>query len=207
MLKILEKVVPLLWPSMALAGIWLVVALVALWYARSTRRPIFLFGGLAGLLLMLGELLSPGRIVYHYLTGHPIPGGTAGKVDLLLGAYKYQIAVEALGAILLLVGLVREVSRARKRATQRSATRGPGAAPAAASSAMAAPQPANAMQQRPPTQPTMQAPNAWQTCPACNTRLSADADFCGNCGEPLTSPDLLPDNQRPTIYQGKGAGA
>jgi hypothetical protein len=120
-MKLVLKALELLWPSVVLAGIWLVVALAALWYARSTRRPIFLWSGLGALLLMVGEVISPLRVALHYLRGTPIPGGTAGKVEMLVGAYKYQIAVEALGAILLLVGIGLEVSRARRRARSNSA--------------------------------------------------------------------------------------
>ncbi len=115
-MKLFVAVAHLLWPSMVLAGIWLVVGLVAFWYARSTRRPIFLFSGIGALLMMVGQILSPARLAYHYLQGVPIPGGQAGRFELLVGAYKYQIAVEAIGALFFLAGLVREVMFARRRA-------------------------------------------------------------------------------------------
>jgi hypothetical protein len=121
LVKLFLEVAHLLWPSMVLAGLWLVVSLVAFWYAHSTRRPIFLFSGIGALLMMAGQVLSPVRLAYHYLLGISIPGGQAGRVELLVGAYKYQIAIEAMGALLFLAGLVREVMFARRRARTRAA--------------------------------------------------------------------------------------
>ncbi len=120
-MKVFMEVAHLLWPSMVLAGLWLVVSLVAFWYLRSTRRPVFLFSGIGALLMMTGQVLSPARLAYHYVKGLPIPGGQVGRIELLVGAYKYQIAIEAIGALLFLTGLVREVMLARRRARARAA--------------------------------------------------------------------------------------
>lgn len=115
-MKLFVTVAHLLWPSMVLAGLWLVVGLVALWYARSTRRPVFTLSAIGAFFMLVGQILSPARLAYHYLKGIPIPGGQAGRIELLVGAYKYQIAIEAIGALFFLAGLVREVMFARRRA-------------------------------------------------------------------------------------------
>lgn len=127
-MQYLGKVLAVIWPVLFLAALWLIVGLVALFYARSTRRPIFLFSGLAALLLMVERLLSPGRVVIRYLQGQHVSGGTLGKLDLLFGAYKYEWVVEGLAVIVLLVGIILEVRRARQRArrTQAAQTAGAG---------------------------------------------------------------------------------
>src|SRR5262245_43643921 len=107
-MKYVIEAIKLLWPSVVLAGIWIAVSLASFWYARTTRRPIFVFSGVAALFMMVGEVLSPARIAYHYISGIHIPGGVAGRVEVLVGAYKYQIAIEAVGAVFFLVGIFRE---------------------------------------------------------------------------------------------------
>ncbi len=119
----LDKVVALLWPVLLLALLWLVVGMLALIYARATRRPIFLFSGLAALLLVVEHLLSPGRVFYHYLNSQPVYGGQRGRLDLLFGAYKYEWLVDGLAATLLLAGIIWEVVRARRRAARNHAAR------------------------------------------------------------------------------------
>lgn len=127
-MQYLGKVIALIWPVLFLAALWLIAGLVALYYARSTRRPIFLFSGLAALLMVVERLLSPGRVVIHYLRGQHVSGGTVGKLDLLFGAYKYEWVVEGLAVIVLLVGIILEVRRARQRARRAQAAPSAGAA-------------------------------------------------------------------------------
>ena len=127
-MQYLGKVLAVIWPVLFLAALWFIVGLVALYYARSTRRPIFLFSGLAALLLVVERLLSPGRVVIRYLRGQHVSGGTLGKLDLLFGAYKYEWVVEGLAVIVLLVGIILEVRRARQRARRAQTVPSAGAA-------------------------------------------------------------------------------
>jgi hypothetical protein len=221
-MKLILEAIKLLWPSMVLAAIWLAVGLVGLWYARATRRPIFLWSGLGALLLMLGEVVSPLRVAYNYLKGTPIPGGTVGKIQVLVGAYKYQIAIEALGAIMLLVGIVLEVARARRRARS--------SAPAPAVNAMASgglmagsfqatnapllpdmppagignPGGAPALPVRRQMPSSLSAPPPGQPCPRCGAVLSQDAQVCSICWLQLapTGP-LAPPFEPPTSPPGR----
>lgn len=221
-MNLVVKAFQLLWPSVVLAGIWLVAALVALWFARSTRRPVFLYSGLGVLLLALGEVISPLRVAFHYLKGTPIPGGTAGKVEVLVGAYKYQIAIEAIGALFFLVGLIREVMLARRRARARAAEAAlAGGAPVAnaglSGEGLVAPaSPARSglgrtgfssgrtgqvETVRSPL-PTLATSGSEQPCPRCRMMLSVDAQFCGNCGMQLEAsgtPNFF--DEEPTYRQ------
>jgi hypothetical protein len=230
-MKLVVKALELLWPSVALAGLWLVIALVAFWFARSTRRPIFLYSGLGALLLVLGEVISPVRVAFHYWRGTPIPGGTAGKVEVLVGAYKYQIAIEAVGAFLFLIGIVREVMVARRRARS-NAARAAGTAMAAGAlpgddglsnaSPVASTNPtgrgsgqAGGMSQGrtgglpltpyastgPTPLPTQPAGSAGRPCPRCQAMLSVDAQFCGNCGMQLVPAEPFQFVNEPPGHQ------
>lgn len=167
------------WPAFLLAALWLVVGLVALWYARSTRRPIFLWCGIAALLLVMERLLSPTRFLLHYLSTHTFYGGrnvAAIRIEFLFGAYKYEWVLDGLAVLSLLLGLILEVRRARRRAT-RSTT-----APAAGPAAMNAPATAftasgNGFAQQQPAQPI-------------TSYRSGTLD-----------PQALPEDEQPTLYQ------
>lgn len=154
------------WPAFFLAALWLVAGLVGLWYARSTRRPIFLWSGLAALLLAAERLLSPARFLFHYLSTHAFYGGgnvAAIRIEFLFGAYKYEWLVDGLAVLSLLLGLILEVRRARRRAIRNTASQAAGQAamgePAAAfpasESGFAQPHPDDqpTLYQRPPTGP------------------------------------------------------
>lgn len=112
------------WPQLAAGALWLVVALVALYYARATRRPIFLYGGITALLLSLSEVLSPIRLAYRYFTHRVYCGSLdACASELQFGAAKFEWGIAALAALLFLAGLYLEVRRARRRATANNAAR------------------------------------------------------------------------------------
>ncbi|HEY7126158.1 MAG TPA: zinc ribbon domain-containing protein [Ktedonobacterales bacterium] len=242
-MKLFVEVAHLLWPSLVLAGLWLVVSLVAFWYARSTRRPVFLFSGIGALLMMAGQVLSPARLAYHYLKGIPIPGGLQGRIELLVGAYKYQIAIEAIGALFFLAGLVREVMLARRRARVRAAEAAlAGGAPVADDglsgegvAASASPtkrgsertgfssgqtgqmattvrsplaqygSPHSSTEQEP--LPTLESSGSEQPCPRCQTLLSVDAQFCGNCGMQLDTVGTPPFFDERSTYRQDRASA
>jgi hypothetical protein len=126
----------LAWPEILIAVLWLAVLLLALRYALATRRPIFLFSGIAALLLTVSAVLSPARAAYLYFSHRTFCYGVDDcTVQLLFGAAKYKWVLDGLAALLLLVGLFVEVSRARRRAAARNAAR----ANTAANAAMSAP--------------------------------------------------------------------
>ncbi|HEY7355526.1 MAG TPA: hypothetical protein VH590_03635 [Ktedonobacterales bacterium] len=112
------------WPQLAAGALWLLAALVALYYARATRRPIFLYGGITALLLSLSEVLSPIRLAYRYFT-HRVYCGTLDDCasELQFGAAKFEWGIVALAALLFLAGLYLEVRRARRRASANNAAR------------------------------------------------------------------------------------
>ncbi len=123
-MQYLGKVVALAWPVFLLVALWFVVGAVALFYARSTRRPLFLFAGLSALALSVSQSLSPLRAAYRHVT-HQYLCTTSEqcKAQVLFGAYKYEWLVDGLAVVLLLLGIILEVSRARKRAARSNAAR------------------------------------------------------------------------------------
>jgi hypothetical protein len=114
----------LAWPQIAVGVVWLVVGLAALRYALTTKRPVFLYGGIAALLLSLSEVLSPLRLAYRYYTGRVYcPSTDACTIELRFGAAKFEWVIVGVAAIVFFVGLYLEVSRARKRAAANNAAR------------------------------------------------------------------------------------
>lgn len=130
----------LAWPQITVAILWFIVALAALRYARATRRPVFLWGGMAALLLSLSEVLSPLRLAYRYFS-HRIscPSYDACAVELQFGAAKFVWPIVGLAAVLFFVGFYLDVARARRRAAANNAARA-----AASRQPKAAPVPAGA---------------------------------------------------------------
>lgn len=139
MMQYAGRALAILWPVLIVSGLWLIGGLVALFYARATRRPIFLFSGLAALLLIVEHLISPARIALHYLQHKHIYTGTFGILDMVAGGYKVEWLIEALAAALLLLGIILEVRRARQRAVRAQMARAAGAAEMAEPVAEAAP--------------------------------------------------------------------
>jgi len=196
MLKYFGEALGVIWPVLLLAILWLIVGIVALFYARSTRRPIFLFGGLTALLLMLDQLLSPVRVVYRYVSHQPLCSNRAAcKIDLLFGAYKYEWLVVGLAAIVLLIGIVLEVSRARKRAARNTAARN-AALGAPSATGGASPAPFAGQYQAPPAVQAMTSYGA----PAPDAYHPGVPDASG---DPGTAPTFLPlsDDEQSTLYQ------
>ncbi len=124
----------LAWPQIVVAMLWFGAALVALWYARATRRPVFLFGGIAALMISLSEVLSPLRLAYRYFTHREYCFSTATcTVELQFGAAKFEWVIVGMAAFVLATGFYLEVRRARRRAAANNAARA-----AARNAAMAA---------------------------------------------------------------------
>lgn len=118
MVQYAGKALAILWPVIIVSGLWLMGGLVALFYARATRRPIFLFSALVAFLMIVERLISPGRVALHYLQNKYIYTGDAGTLDLVAGGYKFEWLLDALAAALLLTGIILEVRRARQRAVR-----------------------------------------------------------------------------------------
>jgi hypothetical protein len=183
------------WPAFLLAALWLVAGLVALRYASSTRRPIFLWGGLAALLLAVERMLSPMRFLLHYLSTHTFYGGgnvATIRIEFLFGAYKYEWVVDGLAVLSFLLGLLLEVRRARRRAIRNAAAQAAGPA-AMDDPATAFPAAGNGYAQPQPAQPT-------------------PADRFGAPTQPTFAPPLAgsgfsapgpqaPADDQPTLYQ------
>ncbi|HEY7348729.1 MAG TPA: hypothetical protein VH599_10475 [Ktedonobacterales bacterium] len=144
-MQYLDLALSLAWPQIVVAILWFVAGVVALRYARATRRPLFLFSGIAALLLAGSEVLSPARLAYRYFT-HRVScvSFDACSDELLFGAAKFEWLIGGIAALALLIGVVLEVSRARRRAKAKNAARvgsnvtlgvspGAGVVPAAAS--------------------------------------------------------------------------
>jgi hypothetical protein len=127
MMQYAGRALAILWPVLILSIIWLIGGLVALFYARATRRPIFLFSALVAFLMIAERLLSPARVALHYLQNRHIYTGASGTLDLVAGAYKFEWLIDGLAAALLLIGIILEVRRARQRAVRVQAARTPGA--------------------------------------------------------------------------------
>ncbi len=195
MLQYFGRAMQVVWPEVLLAVFWLIAGLVALFYARSTRRPIFLFGGLTALLLMTEQLLSPARLAYRYLSHKTSCGNTAAcKIDLLFGAYKYEWLIDGLAVLVLLAGILLEVSRARKRAARNTAARnGATGVPVAAGGASAAP--GAGQYQTPPAAQPMTSYGA--PMPAAYNHGAPNA-----FSNPGTAPTFLPlpDDEQQTFY-------
>lgn len=143
----------LAWPKLLIAVLWLVAGLAALWYARITRRPLFLFSGIAALLLSGSQILSPARLAYQYFN-HRLSCASLDSCtnDLLYGAARFEWLIGGLAALVLVIGIFLEVAYARRRAranlaarAARDAARVANAAPVAAPPAEAE-QPALSMQ-------------------------------------------------------------
>ncbi len=128
MLQYADRALAILWPALVVSGFWLVGGLVALFYARATRRPIFFFSALVAFLMIVERLLSPARIALHYQQNKYIYTGTAGTLDLVAGGYKFEWLIDGVAAALLLIGIILEVRRARQRAVRAQAARAAGAA-------------------------------------------------------------------------------
>jgi hypothetical protein len=128
----------LAWPQMLVAILWFGVALVALWYRRDTGRPIFLFGGIAALLISLSEVLSPLRTALRYFTHREYCTTTSAcTLELQFGAAKYEWLLVGIAAFVFLVGIFLEIRRARRRAAANNAARAAAASKAALASASA----------------------------------------------------------------------
>lgn len=127
----------LAWPKLLIAALWLIAGLAALWYARITRRPLFLFSGTAALLLAGSQVLSPARLAYQYFN-HRLSCASLDSCtnDLLYGAARFEWLVGGIAALLLVIGIFLEVAYARRRARANLAAR---AARDAARAADAAP--------------------------------------------------------------------
>ena len=139
----------LAWPQLAVGVVWFVAGLAALRYALTTKRPVFLYGGIAALLLSLSEVLSPLRLAYRYYTNRVYcPSTDACTIELRFGAAKFEWAIVGLAAVVFFIGLYLEVSRARKRAAVTNAARA-----AANQAAMTAGGAAGAYQGDPSAQP------------------------------------------------------
>jgi hypothetical protein len=207
------RALALSWPQLLVGILWLAVALMALRYARATRRPIFLYSGITALLLMFSEVLSPIRIAYHYFTHNLLCATTTQcKVELLSGAYKYEQLIDGIAVLVFLLGLYLEVSRARRRAAASSAARAantaaPGVPPVGANSAgayagpyQAAPLGANS--------PTGAFAGPYQAAPQGQPIGSYDAmipdDF-----DPAAPPRFSPpaEEDQPTLYRRPASGS
>ena len=112
------RALAILWPVLVVSMFWLIGGLVALFYARATRRPIFLFSSLVAFLMIVERLISPARIALHYLQNKYIYTSTSGTLDLVAGGYKFEWLIDGLAAALLLLGIILEVRRARQRAAR-----------------------------------------------------------------------------------------
>ena len=121
-MEYLTLALSLAWPQIVVAVLWLLVGLVALRYRLMTKRPIFLFAGIAALLLSPSEILSPLRLALRYVT-HRVycPSTDACTVELQFGAAKYEWLLVGLAAVIFFVGLYLEVARARRRAEANNA--------------------------------------------------------------------------------------
>lgn len=139
MMQYADRALAILWPALIVSGLWLIGGLVALFYARATHRPIFLFSALAAFLMIIERLFSPARIALHYLQNKYIYTGTFGTLDLVAGGYKFEWLIDGLAAALLLIGIILEVRRARRRAVRAQAARTAGAAGMATADAEAMP--------------------------------------------------------------------
>lgn len=128
MLEYIRAGLAILWPVLIVAMVWLIGGLVALFYARVTRRPIFLFSALVAFLMIIERLLSPARILLHYLQHKAVYSDAFGTLDLVAGGYKFEWLIDALASALLLLGIILEVRRARQRAARAQMARA--AAPA-----------------------------------------------------------------------------
>lgn len=139
MIQYAGRALAILWPVLIVSGLWLIGGLVALFYARATRRPIFLFSSFVAFLMIVEHAISPARIALHYLQNKHIYTGAVGILDLVAGGYKVEWLIEALAAALLLLGIILEVRRARQRAVRAQTARAAGAAEVAEPVAGAAP--------------------------------------------------------------------
>ena len=188
------------WPLFLLAALWLLVGLAALYYARTTRRPIFLFSGLAALALMVERLLSPARFLFHYLTTHAFYGGnnpSEVKIEFLFGAYKYEWLVDGAAALLLLLGVILEIRRARRRAAQSNAARSAGQSPMGATGAAGA-APVTPFAGQYYTEPTVQPMTGYGAPPPDGFAQEA-LNAVGDQTAPTTVAPLSAD-ERPTLY-------
>lgn len=204
-MQYLGKVVALAWPVALLAILWLVVGIVALYYARSTRRPIFLFVGLSALLLVVAQSLSPLRAAYRHFSHQYLCTTTEQcKVEILFGAYKYEWLVDGLAVLLLLCGVLLEIRRARRRAAQGSAVRAaaqsPMGAPVAAGAAPAAPFAGQSY-----AQPAAQ-PMTGYGAPPPDAFGQDMPDAYGDQTAP-TNIVPWPKDERPTLYQRPASGS
>ncbi len=130
----------LAWPQIVVAVLWFVAALAALRYARITKRPLFLFGGIAALLLSASEILSPARLAERYFTNRVYcPSVDACTSELRFGAAKYEWLIAAMAALVFGVGLYLEIAYARRRAAAKNAARAASSALAASSAREPAP--------------------------------------------------------------------
>jgi len=184
------------WPQFLLAALWLVAGIAALYYARSTRRPLFLLSGLAALLLMLERLLSPLRFLLHYLSTHSFYGGgnvAAIRIEFLFGAYKYEWVLDGLAVLALLAGVLLEIRRARQRARRIALPPAGMAASGAPSSAF--PPAGNGFAKPQPAQPIA---NYGVGAPTQATLVPPQPGGF--------EPQVLPEDERPTLYQRSPAG-
>jgi hypothetical protein len=127
MMQYAGRALAILWPALVVSGLWLIGGLVALFYARATRRPIFFFSALVAFLMIVERSLSPARIALHYLQNKYIYTGTSGTLELVAGGYKFEWLIDGLAAALLLIGIILEVRRARQRAVRAQVARAAGA--------------------------------------------------------------------------------
>jgi hypothetical protein len=189
----------LAWPQMVVAVLWLGAGLAALWYARATRRPIFLFGAITSLLLALSEVLSPLRLAYRYVTHRVDCASTSGcATELQFGAAKYEWILVGLAALVLLAGFYREVARARRRAAANRAARAVAQQPAMA----AAPAPFAGYSP---------AAAAAQPITGYDAALPDEDDsaFSAEFADPALTLDLAPpaEPEEPTFYRRPAAGS
>ncbi len=184
----------LAWPQLAVGVVWFVAGLAALRYALKTKRPIFLWGGIAALLLSLSEVLSPLRLAYRYFTNRVYcPSTDACTIELRFGAAKFEWVIMGVAAVVFFVGLYLEVSRARKRAAANNAARA--ANQAAQSFAGGA---AGAYQHDPSAQPATEYDYGQQ-----------GYDDPAYAQEPpgAASDRPVPDYEQPTAYRQPSAGS
>ncbi len=200
-MQYLGKVIALAWPVFLLVALWFVVGAVALFYARSTRRPIFLFAGLSALALAVSQSLSPLRAAYRHLT-HQYLCTTSEqcKAQVLFGAYKYEWLVDGLAIALLLLGVILEVSRARKRAARSSAAR------AANQAAMGAPVAAGTASGPSSAGQYYAQPVTGYGAPPLDSFAPAAPDAPGDLTAP-TSSSPGPANDPATLYQRPAPGS
>ncbi|HEU5370424.1 MAG TPA: hypothetical protein VFU69_18275 [Ktedonobacterales bacterium] len=192
------------WPQLAAGALWLVVALVALYYARATRRPVFLYGGITALLLSLSEVLSPIRLAYRYFT-HRVYCGSLDDcaAELQFGAAKFEWGIVALAALLFLAGIYLEVRRARRRAAASNAAR------AAASQRVMGAAPPEGFT------PAGAFAGQYQTASVAQpiTSYGYDPAFAEDGAEPAQAPDLTTasEDEQPAFYRrpapGSGSGS